>query len=364
MLFLLALPAPRARAADPKDDKKKKEYEDVRFDTSDGVEIRGRFYASTGGKKAPAVMVLPKVGGDIQQDGWDRLAETLKKEGYSVLLFDYRGHGDSKSVSPDFWKYQYNKAFKGADAREPKTAIDTKDFPRGYAPYLVNDVAAAKLFLDRKNDGGECNSSNMIVIGAEDGACLGMMWLYSEWNRFQLILPAPAKKPPSEGSDVACVISLSFNKTPIGTGPISVKPNGVGDWFRLVARDKKVPTYFLYGDADEPSKDFSKYWVDLIRAKDTKDSKEHKGHTLTGAKEIERGGKVTGNQLLQKDLDTTKFILKYLEKVQEDRGPTEWVEHENNKKGFVWSFPNSPPIQAKMEKQKELNPLPLNVLLR
>src|SRR5438552_2217992 len=101
MLCLFALPAPRALAADKDEKKKGKEYDEVKFDTVDQVEIHGRFYASDKQKKAPAVLVLTKLGGDIRQDGWDRLAEALKKEGYSVLLFDFRGCGDSKNVSPD-----------------------------------------------------------------------------------------------------------------------------------------------------------------------------------------------------------------------------------------------------------------------
>src|SRR5207253_3190355 len=48
---------------------------------------------------------------------------------------------------------------------------------------LEDASAAAKVFLDRKNDSGECDSSHVIVVGAESGGTLGAMWIYSEWQR-------------------------------------------------------------------------------------------------------------------------------------------------------------------------------------
>src|SRR5262245_58536056 len=90
---------PRARAADNE--------EKIKFDTVDGVELRGVFYSSTGprtGKKASCVMLLHKIGGSSTEDGWDQLAHDLQKAGFCVLSFDFRGHGNSTSVdSTLFW---------------------------------------------------------------------------------------------------------------------------------------------------------------------------------------------------------------------------------------------------------------------
>jgi pimeloyl-ACP methyl ester carboxylesterase len=351
---LLAFSSADARGADrdEKKDKKEKTYEPVKFDTYDQVELRGRWYASPKGKKAPAVLILPKVGGDIGQDGWDRLAEALKEKGYSVLLFDYRGHGGSKSVSPDFWKFPNNNQLPNAAKNPPKESIDLKDFPKTYYPMFLNDIAAARLCLDRKNDAGECNTANLIVIGAEDGANLGMAWLYSEWSRYQ-INAGGKPSATSEGADTVCAIWLSF-KPKLG----GIQPDRMGDWFKLIGRDKKVPMYFIYGDGDDASKQVAEYYVEQIKA-------NKKGHEHTGTKAIEEAGKVTGSELLQKNLKTQAQILKYIDNVMEDRGPpTEWSKRDVESKSYLWSFGGGRPIPAKLKDEKTLNLLPLAAILR
>ena len=39
------------------------------------------------------------------------------------------------------------------------------------------------MIITIKNDDGEANSSNIIVIGAGEGATLGALWMASEWRR-------------------------------------------------------------------------------------------------------------------------------------------------------------------------------------
>src|SRR5262252_1808860 len=91
-----------ARAAD--------KFSKVTFDTVDGVTLQGTFYPSPKGKDEPTVLLLHKIGSDSHKDGWDGLAKALNDKGYSVLSFDFRGHGKSTSVEPEkFWKYAWNR---------------------------------------------------------------------------------------------------------------------------------------------------------------------------------------------------------------------------------------------------------------
>ena len=365
MLCLLALAPTQAAAADKPDDKKKKdkdEYEEAKFVTFDQVEIKGRFYSSAKKKQAPAVLLLTKIGADIDQEGWDRLALELKKEGYSVLMFDYRGHEKSKNISPEFWKMLPNRTLKGATAAAPKDTIDYKEFPNNYFPNLVNDIMAARLYLDRKNDAGECNSADVIVIGAEDGACLGAMWMYAEWYRYQLnSVGKPAAKP--EGNDIACAVWLSYRSQLGGTpekGAGYVKPNP-SDWFKVVGREKRVPMAFMYSEGDKAGEEFGTTWVNYIK-KDGKDN----GHKLTRAKAIEKADKTVGSELLQKNLPTQDNIIAYLNKVMGERTESTWTPREVDKSAYVWAFPGTgirPPV-AKVEKQKEFNRLPIEYLVK
>ncbi len=149
----------------------------VTFDTVDGVTLQGTFWPSPKGKDEPTVLLLHKIGSDSHKDGWDDLAAKLQDKGYSVLSFDFRGHGNSTSIDPmKFWNRMYpwnlNYIQGGAfDAKgKPKESISKEKFREGYYPYLVNDISAAKMFLDERNDAGDCNSQALLLIGAEDGA--------------------------------------------------------------------------------------------------------------------------------------------------------------------------------------------------
>lgn len=67
-------------------------YEEVAFPTSDGLTLRGWFFA-TSDPTAPAVLYAPATAKD-QRQGLS-LVKPLQKAGYQVLLFSYRGSGSS-----------------------------------------------------------------------------------------------------------------------------------------------------------------------------------------------------------------------------------------------------------------------------
>src|SRR5215469_10627606 len=203
----------------------------VHFATYDEVELSGTFYrsASASGKKDKDTVVLllhdfrHLKGGSSQEDGWHQLAGQLQKEGFAVLSFDFRGFGNSKSVSPKFWEFPHNRqGIKGASKKNPPASIDEKDFSQGYFINLVNDIAAARAYLNIKNDANEINSSNIILIGAGQGATLGALWLASECRRqkdnqsdrlFPGMLPQFRSLDEPEGNDVAGAVWLTIYPT-------------------------------------------------------------------------------------------------------------------------------------------------------
>src|SRR5438552_1265886 len=154
----LALGAPASHAA-PKPEK-------INFDTADKVQLVGTFYGSDKGKKAPCALMIHNIGNNRNQEGWKGLAEKLQERGVAVLMFDFRGHGDSTTVQQDFWRLKANLTLKGANPK--KTEISFKDFPPSYYPMLVNDIAAAKREVDKRNDAHECNSADLLVVGREE----------------------------------------------------------------------------------------------------------------------------------------------------------------------------------------------------
>jgi cephalosporin-C deacetylase-like acetyl esterase len=307
---------PQAGRAAPKPDKPNK-FNKVKFDTFDQVEIHGSFYPSHAGNQAPCVILLHQIGGNREQAGWADLAERLQ-DNYSVLTFDFRGHGDSTDVGMGFWADRNNvNGVRGANVA--KKSISYRDFNLSYYPMLVNDIAAARHFLDQKNDAGQCNSSNIIVIGAQDGAALGAMWIASEWRRRQMpknpfgVIPPAAGGVNLMGKDVVCAVWLSMNPS-IGK---MTRAETLANWFTNVAPQirEKVPMYFISGEADDASKRVAQYLVKVL----TTGAKGSKVSKLTGTRTIEKT-KLTGRELLgKKALGTEEYILKYIDKVMDER---------------------------------------------
>jgi len=351
----------QARGADANDPVK------VKFETVDQVELHGLFYPSAVGKKAPTVLLLRKVDGDTQVDEWGQLAKALQKDqNCAVLIFDWRGHGDSTSVSSGFWNDRTSPAiakmseFNVANYRKtynpskPPESISIKDFSKSYYPALVNDIAAAKMFLDQKNDAGECNSSNLILIGAEDGATLGTLWAYTELCRFRFtgggnLLTATPIKPAQnpEGKDVIACIWLSISPTLGGI------PQPVTRWVQFIGKEKKVPMAFVVGGEDSAGASFAQKLFDSV--KPPKDAKVQ----LTG-KQVIKGTKLAGHALLNDKLDGRSWILdSYWKVLKDDVVPPAWEEKKMEESKAVWMVPGTVrPIDAKIEKDKKILPIP------
>jgi hypothetical protein len=342
-------------------DAKKGDSKQVTIQTTDGVELQGTFYPGKGGKHDAVVLLLHNIdmrkGGDSHADGWDSLAEALQADGYAVLSFDFRGFGNSKSVNKElFWKFPHNsQALRGA-ARMSAT-IDHKEFPPQYYPTLVNDISAAKSYLDRKNDGGEVNTSNLIVIGAGQGATLGAMWMASschlQKDKASLQLGQPLDLAEPECKDLTAGVWLSISPS---LGGQTVPLRG---WLTEVARDNKVPMAFIYGKKDQTGQTLAKGYLTAIRT--PKPGAKVEKLELTDEKPI-ADTNLAGSQLLQSSLGTEKWIVgSYLFKI------TEKPQRERRKRDsqlfrYFWTFSRAP-FLAKNPGEELPRPVPTNWLL-
>jgi hypothetical protein len=300
------------------------EAERVKFDTYDQVEIHGTYYPGDMANKSPAVMILHGLGGSSREEGWDNLAKELQKKHFAVLLFDFRGHGESTSVGTDFWRMPGNSSLKSYRPGKLKDQISYKDFTtlQNWLS-LVNDIQAAKRFLDRKNDGSECNSANLVVIGAEGSAALGALWIACEWQHARMLdrfPPVPTNRAEMEGQDIECAVWLSFSPH-IGAdkAKYTVHPDS---WLANPVRDK-VPMCFIYGEQDTKGKSFALHLFDgVLHARRDKKLK------LTVEKGI-KDTKLSGRELLGKpSLNTEDFIVTYVSKVIDDRGANPWSKRD------------------------------------
>jgi hypothetical protein len=375
-LGLLAAGSTAPRAADNKA-AKPGGGDPVKFDTADQVQLQGTYYAPPGGgnKKAPCALLLHKIeSGDSSKDGWDQLARDLQKAGYAVLTFDFRGHGNSTSVGPGFWGDQsttllaaltnFNRSSckERINPKQPKETIGIKDFNKGYWITLVNDVQAAKLFLDRKNDSGECNSANLTLIGAEDGASIGALWLYADLNLWRVTMsdylghPIRLAQNP-EGKDVAACVWLSISPKIGSTG------GSVQRLLEYAGKERKIPMAFVCGEKNkqDPVARFTESCYNAV--KPAKDSKAAK---LTGEMLIKdsslAGSALLGDQVKVDGKTTTRewIVDKYLKAVRGETVAPPWEEREIEKTAFAWTLPGTRvPLPAKQAMDKSLGPVPL-----
>lgn len=319
--------------------------EKIRFSTVDDVDIHGTFYSNP---KKPAVLLLHKLGEDSRKKGWTGLAEHLHKKGFAVLSFDFRGHGSSTDVGNDFWlKSKFPGNSQGIKPPH-KMTIEFKDFYPSYYPALVNDIAAAKAFLERKNDLGECNAASLILIGAEEGATLGALWLNAEWHRFQQKLnpfgvPLAPPESRAEGKDTIAAIWLSVSPK-LGSRVVNIPST-----LDIPGRYGGTAMIFFYGDGDTKSGTLAQECVKKWKA-NPKDKDKFK---YTDAVKVP-GAKLVGINLIQPTLKTDQAISDYLTEVVQARGG-EYGERHFQKTHFVWRYPGTTlPVPAKLPNEKML----------
>jgi pimeloyl-ACP methyl ester carboxylesterase len=301
--------------------KKEIKKEEISFKTYDGVLIKGVFYPAQMGSNPPVVMLLHKLGGSRTQGDWEGLAGKLQQKGYAVLAFDFRGHGASTQIidPSTFWSMPHNVNYL-TKVDPKKNKISFTEFKIGYIPYLVNDIAAARHDLDNRNDNGQCNTSNIIVIGAEEGASLGFFWLVTEFYRNQVyrgvnlveLTPGAINTDPA-GEDIAGAIWLSFRKTPgfkADSGiPFPYQRWTVGNPSPISLLRDRIPMWFAAGAADHKGITDSRYIYDNILHADRKKEKLD----LTSKKEVPNTNLRGVNLLDKESLNTDELITKFID---------------------------------------------------
>lgn len=335
------------------------------FQTVDGVKLRGVYYdavAPEGGPaKAPVIMMLHAFNQNPDEAVWDDTAKLMAAQGYHVFRFDFRGHGKSKDiVGRDFWNplapwYPFNKAYiKGSDKAVTKVTIDVKEFNPRYYGMLVNDIAAARIHLDKKNDAGQLNSSSIYLMAAGDAVNLGMLFAASEWKRERKrpnadlinLIVSPRRDlfigfDPA-GPDIRGAIWLG--PTPAPSPSTTIDYNDIKRWVMSdYALDLRMETQmlFLYGKSDDRAKTLTHQLYDnVLKILDPRDPK-NKDRKLSGGpfgKSLPNpdqsfkqpiDGRLNGAKMLGTNAGTEKFISTFINRVEEDRKNRERTPNRN-----------------------------------
>lgn len=336
----------------------------ISIPTFDGVTLSGTLYPNPGGKRDAIAVLLHhfdlKKGGSSQAEGWADLAAALHADGYAVLSFDFRGFGDSKNVDKEkFWTHAHNRNFLKGKKGDKTETISYTNFTPSYFPYLVNDLAAVRAYLDRRNDAKEINSGNIILVGAGDGAAVGSLWLAHEARRRRDKSGGIGVTMLGEAEvrDVAAAVWLSPT-TKIGLK--TVGPALMSKWTVDAGKTFKVPMAFVYAKNDGESDTICSTLLRSLKPMGAKG----KDLPNTGSEKIP-DTKLKGAALLDKELGTTKWITSvYLNKVMEDRGAREWNER-NSEKSMYWytqSTTNNKPAKIVKQPGEEVGAVPITII--
>ncbi|HYT94089.1 MAG TPA: hypothetical protein VEL76_35565, partial [Gemmataceae bacterium] len=179
---------------------------------------------------------------------------------------------------------------------------------------------------------GECDSTNMILIGEKDGATLGALWLNSECYRYRVtsktIRPGvqPTLAPRAEVRHVRAVVWLGIQST-LGNSTVSV--TGLATLAAQPQND--VGVAFVYGDDDAKGKAMATRCQTVLAKLTKKDS-------LTGAKGITGTGAV-GSTLLEGSPEAVRWVADYVRQAMERGKANEPLAGWNET--FMWRSPGA-----------------------
>jgi hypothetical protein len=322
--------------------------------TFDGVRIEGDFYPQPEGKgkKTPVILLLHAVGKgrlDASRADFGKLPEKLQKMGYAVATFDFRGYGKSKQITTDFWQYNHART-KTLDRVEAKDFTTTMDLMN-----LVNDLIAVKIWLNKKNNMGDCNSNLVGVIGVEQGALVGLAWIVNDLtdlNRskerrsggfgagggfgqgnqggggfnpggggFGAGGGNQGGMPALEGQDIACLVAVSMSNR-LG----DALPHALMERWLALLRERQIAVMSLYGSND---RDASGFWSKAGNW--IKPPQDKTGRYKNSKVQAIKGTSLTGSKLLLNEtLELTKVIEEYLDEAVKKAGEAKlWVEQTN-----------------------------------
>lgn len=333
--LLLAAPLP---AAEP-------DFQPVTLTTGDGVELAGRYAPGRLGRKSPAVIVLDDVRDAARPEVCQAAAARLAADGCAVLTFDFRGHRGSTAVAPEFWADPTNRRLvRGYSPARPKDRVSVADFRPGYLPALVNDVAAARAFLERRNDAGECNAGQVFVVGFGHGATVGTLWLGAEWQRFRGFGGFPERVAPApEGRDVAGCVWVDL-KTALDRQPAPVL-----DAARRASARKGVLFALVHADDDTRGAAVAADWG--RRLNDPQDRE-----TTVAARPVGGDGPVAARPTVPGEVASLVAAMRKI------RPAPPWDERDFPDRRFVWSRPGAGIALAKAEGEEATRPVPAALL--
>lgn len=184
-------------AQQPAAQKKMGVVREVSLRAADGWRLAATYYESTEGREASVVILLHGEGGNRLV--WtNNFAKRLQDEGYAVLAFDFRKHG--QSVLP------------GIDALPPAARPRVAAQGLNNADYVAMaaiDLDAAKKFLMQEHQDQKLNIRKTAIVAADISVPIAATYAVADWQKAPYPdAPTLAARTP-KGQDVRALVLIS-----------------------------------------------------------------------------------------------------------------------------------------------------------
>jgi hypothetical protein len=217
------------------------DFENIEFTTSDGVKIKGWIIPGTLNKLIVMTHVggLTKYGSTVQYKNLTKLynkeveflltAEHLHKEGYWVLMFDFRNHGES-DADPD-------RGIAGVGLKEYRDVVAAMDFIRGRDNLKNLNVGFVSFCMGA--------NSTIIAMSKEPDAFKNIKCLFAiQPISFEVFIRTYAKQLFTPIG--AKLLLPMIKKFVVWRGGYPLEEMSPGEY----ARDLKVPTIYVQARND------------------------------------------------------------------------------------------------------------------
>lgn len=172
------------------------------IETFDGVYLALHYWSpKDAGKDTPAVVLMHERGRN--QRDWFPTAKQLADEGFAVVTFDFRGHGESNNVNPELYRTPREvletarqKAIRNRTGlrvpvpRDPDLRPDNprrgsadridhnEAFRNGteFALFAIKDIEAIKRFLIEENNSGRLNVRRLGIVTVGVSVPVTLKW--------------------------------------------------------------------------------------------------------------------------------------------------------------------------------------------
>jgi hypothetical protein len=226
--------------------------------------------------------------------------------------------------------------------------LNNRLFPPAYFPWLVQDVVAARLWLDLKHDAEEVNSANLILMAEGEAAQVAALWLATEARRYRTGGLVPGVAPMAslyEARDLYGAVWIDL-RAPVRVSAV----RGTRADTQLTNEKSWPPMLTFYNQVVPAAKVQTQQWTRMFRqvGRDVGGEKPvfwNPGRLLIAA---------TSSMLSAPGVEVA--VEEYVAGLQKTHGLKAWVKRDVQSSEYVWDLGSGRSSPAKVTRGRQVLP--------